>query len=90
MAASRGVQGNLTEGDRPERVPMTVTTSSLFPLLGVNPILGRPLLPSDEQARERERSGPKLWTLGTPLCFRSECDRTRDQVERRTAHRSWE
>lgn len=50
MAASRGVQGNLTEGDRPERVPMTVTTSSLFRLLGVNPILGRPLLPSDEQA----------------------------------------
>ena len=50
LAASRGVQGNLTEGDRPERVPMTVTTSSLFRLLGVNPILGRPLLPSDEQA----------------------------------------
>jgi putative ABC transport system permease protein len=50
IAASRGSQGNLTEGDRPERIRTTVTTASLFPLLGVNPILGRPLLPSDEKA----------------------------------------
>jgi putative ABC transport system permease protein len=50
MAASRGAQGNLTEGDRPERVRMTVTTVSFFPLFGVNPILGRTLLPMDEKA----------------------------------------
>ena len=50
MAASRGAQGNLTEGDRPERVRMTVTTASFFPLFGVNPILGRTLLPTDEKA----------------------------------------
>jgi len=49
MAASRGQQGNLTEGDRPERVRMTVTTASFFPLFGVNPILGRTLLPTDEK-----------------------------------------
>jgi predicted permease len=50
IAASRGGQGNLTEGDRPERVRMTVTTASFFPLFGVNPILGRTLLPTDEKA----------------------------------------
>jgi putative ABC transport system permease protein len=49
MAASRGWQADLTDGDRPERIKTTTTTSSLFPLFGVAPILGRPLLPSDEQ-----------------------------------------
>jgi putative ABC transport system permease protein len=50
MAASRGGQGNLTEGDRPERVRITVATATFFPLFGVNPILGRTLLPTDEKA----------------------------------------
>jgi putative ABC transport system permease protein len=49
MAASRGDQASLSDGDRPERVRGTMTTSSLFPLFGVSPILGRTLLPSDEQ-----------------------------------------
>ena len=49
MAASRGSQGNLTEGDRPERVRITTATASFFPLFGVNPILGRALLPADEK-----------------------------------------
>src|SRR5205085_7620174 len=49
MSASRGEQFSLSDGDRPERVRGTMTTSNLFPLFGVSPILGRPLLPSDEQ-----------------------------------------
>ena len=49
MAAARGEQFSLTDGDRPERVRGTMATSSLFPLFGVSPILGRALLPSDEQ-----------------------------------------
>jgi putative ABC transport system permease protein len=49
MAASRGEQCSLSDGDRPERVRGTMTTSNLFPLFGVSPILGRALLPSDEQ-----------------------------------------
>ncbi len=49
MAASRGAQANLTDGDRPERVRTTTTTASLFPLFGINPLLGRSLLPSDEK-----------------------------------------
>jgi putative ABC transport system permease protein len=50
MAASRGWQGNLTGGDRPERVRLTMTTASFFPLFGVNPMLGRGLLPDDAHA----------------------------------------
>ena len=35
MAAARGEQSSLSDGDRPERVRGTMTTSSLFPLFGV-------------------------------------------------------
>ena len=49
MAAARGERLNLSDGDRPETVRGTMTTSSLFPLFGVSPVLGRTLLPSDEQ-----------------------------------------
>jgi putative ABC transport system permease protein len=47
MAASRGWQGSLSAGDRPERVKGTMTTPSFFPLFGVAPILGRGLEASD-------------------------------------------
>lgn len=49
MAASRGDQISLTDGDQPERVRGTMTTSNLFPLFSVSPILGRTLQASDEQ-----------------------------------------
>src|SRR5256714_1413652 len=49
LAASRGEQASLSDGDQPERVRGTMATSSFFPLFGVSPILGRTLLPSDEQ-----------------------------------------
>ncbi|MGC1789633.1 MAG: ABC transporter permease [Terriglobales bacterium] len=49
MAASRGWQGSLSVGDRPERVKGTMTTPSFFPLFGINPILGRGLAASDAQ-----------------------------------------
>jgi putative ABC transport system permease protein len=49
MSASRGEQFSLSDGDRPERVRGTMATSNLFPLFGVAPIVGRTLLPSDEQ-----------------------------------------
>ena len=50
MAAGRGWQANLSEGDRPERIRAMMTTASFFPLFGVPPLLGRSLLPADEQA----------------------------------------
>src|SRR3954471_8020811 len=49
MSASRGEQFSLSDSDRPERVRGTMTTSNLFPLFGVSPILGRTLQPADEQ-----------------------------------------
>jgi len=47
MAASRGWQGSLSAGDRPEQVRGAMTTPSFFALFGVDPILGRGLEPSD-------------------------------------------
>jgi len=38
MAAATGAQGNLTEGDRPERVRITTTTASLFQLFNTSPL----------------------------------------------------
>src|SRR3954467_2709193 len=49
MSASRGEQFSLSDSDRPERVRGTMTTSNLFQLFGVSPILGRALQPADEQ-----------------------------------------
>jgi putative ABC transport system permease protein len=49
MAASRGWQGSLSVGDRPDRVKGAMTTPSFFPLFGVDPILGRGLEASDAQ-----------------------------------------
>ncbi|HEX8679208.1 MAG TPA: ABC transporter permease, partial [Chthoniobacterales bacterium] len=48
MAAARGTQANLTDGDQPERLRVCTTTASLFQVFGVNAILGRTLLPADE------------------------------------------
>jgi putative ABC transport system permease protein len=50
MAASRGFQGNLTGGERPERIRFTMVSGNFFPLFGVNPVLGRSLLAEDEKA----------------------------------------
>jgi putative ABC transport system permease protein len=49
MAASRGSPVNLTGGERPERVRGVVTSRDFFPLFGVRAILGRTLLPDDNQ-----------------------------------------
>jgi putative ABC transport system permease protein len=49
MAASRGWQGSLSAGDRPDRVKGTMATPSFFHLFGIEPILGRGLEASDAQ-----------------------------------------
>jgi putative ABC transport system permease protein len=49
LSASCGEQFSLSDGDRPERVRGTMTTSNMFPLFGVSPMLGRTLQPTDEQ-----------------------------------------
>jgi putative ABC transport system permease protein len=47
LAASRGNQATLSGGDQPERIRITTTSASFFPLFGVNPILGRTLTKQD-------------------------------------------
>jgi predicted permease len=49
MAASRGWQGSLSVGDRPDRVKGTMATPSFFHLFGIEPIVGRGLEASDAQ-----------------------------------------
>ena len=49
IAGTRNWAGNLTGGSRPERVSGTMTTSSLFPLFGIQPLIGRYLQPQDEK-----------------------------------------
>ncbi|MGH9496856.1 MAG: ABC transporter permease, partial [Candidatus Sulfotelmatobacter sp.] len=50
IAAGRGWQGNLSTGDTPERIRVTMVTASFFPLFGVSPLKGRPLIEADDQA----------------------------------------
>ena len=45
MAAATGLPGNLTQGARPQRVPIATATASMFQLFATNPLLGRTLLP---------------------------------------------
>src|SRR5882724_8043509 len=49
MAVSRGWQGNLSEGDAPERLRVTMVTASFFQVFAINPMLGRALQSADEQ-----------------------------------------
>ena len=48
LATYREETFNLTGTDRPERAWGVITTSALFPVLGVNPILGRVFGPDEE------------------------------------------
>jgi macrolide transport system ATP-binding/permease protein len=50
---SRGNPVTLTGANNPERVMGEAVSSSLFPLLGVTPALGRTFSPDEEQRRER-------------------------------------
>jgi predicted permease len=43
----------LTAGDAPEQVRIDRVSANLFPLLGVQPLLGRTFSPEDEERRER-------------------------------------
>ncbi len=47
MAAFGGSSVNLTGGGEPEKIPSQITTTNLFNILGVNPILGRTFNPDE-------------------------------------------
>jgi predicted permease len=49
LAAYRGDDFNLTGMGEPERVPAEMVSASFFPVLGVNPIIGRVFRPEEDQ-----------------------------------------
>jgi putative ABC transport system permease protein len=58
-----GKETNLTGGSEPRRVQPTCASSSLFPLLGINPLMGRAFQPADDSpnAPAAAMLGYKLW-----------------------------
>jgi putative ABC transport system permease protein len=63
MAAFRGRSVNLSGDGEPERLRGMMVTANLFPVLGVQPLLGRAFLPEeDEPGSERVAAiGYRLW-----------------------------
>jgi predicted permease len=53
LAAYRPDDFNLTGRGEPERAPAEMVSASFFPLLGVRPVLGRMLLPEEDQIGAR-------------------------------------
>ena len=49
LAAYRSDDFNLTGMGEPERVPAEMVSATFFPLLGVNPVMGRTFLPEEDQ-----------------------------------------
>ncbi len=53
LAAWRNDRATIDTGGEPARVRVAAATASLFPLLGVHPLLGTPFSESDESVREQ-------------------------------------
>ena len=48
LAAVTGRSLTLSDGDEPERFTGAVVTANLFPMLGIQPILGRLIRPEED------------------------------------------
>lgn len=64
-AGVANLRGNLTGDGEPERVDLTTVTANFFPLLGVQPMLGRGFTPEEEVA-----GGPHVVVLSHRLWLR--------------------
>lgn len=64
IAASRSLSLNLTEGLAPERVVVARVTGDYFKVLGVNPMLGRPIARADDETGREQVvvMSHRLWT----------------------------
>lgn len=63
MAALTGSSFNLTGEGEPERLQGAIASPSLFPMLGVKPVIGRAFLPEEERAGAHRVAliGQNLW-----------------------------
>ena len=79
FSAQQPTAFNLVGGDKPERIIGGRVTSSLFPLLGVNPMLGRSFLAASAAAGGRDvttarsRAGPTAPPRPSPHPRSSRC-----------------
>ncbi|HKQ77464.1 MAG TPA: ABC transporter permease [Blastocatellia bacterium] len=62
MAAFFDMTANLTSGGEPEEIPSQIATTSLFNILGVNPIMGRTFTPD-----EGRQGQPNVVVIGFEL-----------------------
>ena len=51
VAAFESVSRNLTGGDEPERIAVAKVSADFFPMLGVEPLIGRTIAPNDQGER---------------------------------------
>jgi len=49
LAAFQSAEFNLVGGDQPERLAGIAASANLLPMLGVNPVIGRPILPEENE-----------------------------------------
>ena len=88
LAAFNGRDFTVTEHGDPERILGSAVTASLFNVLGVAPIVGRPLRGEDELPGRGARGLARGVALGTRVWRRSVGRRPFDRPERHTLTRS--
>jgi hypothetical protein len=66
IAAYMGSEANFTGGGQAERVSCATVTASFFPLLGIQPVIGRSFLPQEDRS-----GGPRVVILSNSLWKRS-------------------
>ena len=72
MGAADYWSPNLTGIDSPEHIYGLKVTQNLFPMLGVNPMLGRLFVEGRRQRRSGPRGHPQLWIVAAEVFWRSQ------------------
>ncbi len=70
VAATIDSSFNLTGQGQPYRVEGARVSSSLFPLLGTQAMMGRVFSPDEDEEGKTDHRDPELWILATAFCRR--------------------